>query len=590
MQLARADFYVGRRKRRGVFVPAVLSAAALALGAYVFLLLQPSVEGAVLDAYTGQPLGGATVSLGAGQATTDASGRFTLPALKDAAMLRVDAPGGYAGVERELPAGRARAVRLQVRPTTLEGTITRKGAGTPLAGMQVQAVNAEGGSTAATTTDEDGRYRLTDVPEDARLIIAAPGFARREIPVERQTTIDLELRPDVLTGVVRTRDGKPLKGATVGAPGTWTTAGPDGAYTLGGIPEEGRVTAKASGYRPQAVPAGEALTQDFALEPLVVKSVYLTPDTIRDDQKFNALVALADRTEINAMVLDFKDESGWLHHDSRIPLAHEIGAVHPDYDLRPRLQTLKHHSVYTIARVVAMQDDTLASKRPDLAVRNSKTGGVWANNNGVAWANAMRPEVWNYNIAVALEAVELGFDEIQYDYVRFPSDGDMDAIDVGTANTTATRTEAIYQFLKRSQEALAPLGVPLSIDIFGIAMWDPGDTGIGQQLEKLAPAVDYVCPMIYPSHFFGGSLGFDIPNDHPYEVILYSLQAGAERMDNPKNKLRPWLQDFSYGRGIAYGPNEIRAQTKATYDFGATGWMLWNAKNTFTEAALLAER
>ena len=323
--------------------------------------------------------------------------------------------------------------------------------------------------------------------------------------------------------------------------------------------------------------------------PPTIRAIYLNPDVIIDEAAFNGLLALADRTEINAMVLDVKEESGLLYHQSGVALAREIGAVRPRFDLPRRLATLKAHGVYSIARIVCMQDPTLAAARPALAVRNSKTGGAWENYGGVAWVNAMRPEVWEYNAAVAVEAARLGFDEIQYDYVRFPSDGDMAAIDLGVANTLTARTEAIAQFLKLTRDALAPSGRPLAADIFGIVLLLPDDNNIGQQLERLATEVDYLCPMIYPSHFPPNALGWRVPNDHPYEMILESLQLGGERIADAERKFRPWLQDFSYGRGIEYGPEQVRAQIQATNDFGAGGWMLWNAASTFSEGALLPE-
>jgi hypothetical protein len=442
---------------------------------------------------------------------------------------------------------------------------------------------------AQTTTDAGGRYHLADLPGGAaRLIAEGPGFARKEIALVPGAGLDLTLRPDTIGGVVRASDGKPLPKATVAMAGVTTTTGADGAYTLAGIPDDSRVVVKASGYAPQERTPGEARALDFRLEPLVVKGIYLTPDALLDDDRFDALLALADRTEINAMVLDFKDESGRLFHASPHPLANAIGAVRPAYDLRERLARLREHDIYAIARIVCMQDHTLAYARPDLAVLDRR-GGVWENDNGAAWVNAMLPEVWGYNIELAVEAAELGFDEIQYDYVRFPSDGDVDAIEVGTEYTAAARTDAIYGFLTATQEALAPRGVPLAIDIFGIALWDQHDNGIGQQLERLAPVVDYLNPMIYPSHFSTGWFGVERPNDHPYLAIMQSLRAGGERMEQPQRKQRPWLQDFSYGRGAEYGPDQVRAQIQATYDYGATGWLLWNAKSIFTEDALLPE-
>ena len=586
MRLGRDDYYVGRRRRRGAVWPAFLSAAALVAAVVLFFWLRPTISGTVTDAHSGQPVGGVGIQLGDQRATTDGRGRFTLTAVREPATLVLKPGDGYAPTEQEVRPGARKDLAIKLRPAALSGTIVHQQSGAPLPGVVVKAVNADGASSPPATTDERGRYRLAGVPDGARLVVEGPGFARKELEIGQRTALDLQVRPDIVGGVVRTKGGQPVADATVAVNGAVVTTGEDGAYTLAGVPDGAAIVVQAPGYRRQQQEPGDATTLDFALEPLVVKAIYLTPESVMKDEKFNALLALADRSEINAMVIDFKDETGWVWHDSKHAKAREYGAVRAEYDLEGRLKTLREHNVYTIARIVCMLDPTLAHKNPAVAIRNSKTGGIWENDSGVAWVNAMQPDVWRYNIAFAVEAAQLGFDEVQYDYVRFPSDGDIEAIDLGAPNTVANRTEAIYNFLRTSREALAPYGVPLAIDIFGIALFDQDDNGIGQQLEKMAAVVDYICPMIYPSHFGRGWGGFDIPNHHPYEIILTSLQTGGERIAIPQRKFRPWLQDFSYGRGIEYGPKEVRAQMQATYDFGATGWLLWNANNTFTEGAL----
>src|SRR5947208_5497544 len=223
MELGYAGLYVGRRKRRSAVLPALMSVAALAMGAYLFLLLRPTVTGTVVDAYSHQPLGGTTVALGDDRATTNGKGQFTLSSVKSASTLSVEAPLGYAPASQDVPAGRVRGLQVAVRPTTLSGTITRRGSGAPLAGIEVQAINDAGGSSTPATTGDDGAYSLDDVPEGARLVVVGPGFARKEIAIGQTTGLDLELRPDILTGVVRTRDGKPIKGATVGMAGLIAT-------------------------------------------------------------------------------------------------------------------------------------------------------------------------------------------------------------------------------------------------------------------------------------------------------------------------------------------------------------------------------
>jgi hypothetical protein len=589
MGLGRNDYYVGRRRRRGVVLPTFMSVGALALAAVLFVLLRPTIGGKVTDDYTGEPLSKVRVTYGDQHTTTDAAGRFTLTPRRSAATLEVTAPHGYACGEQEVNPGDTN-LQIACRPTTLAGTLRRKNSDTPLQGITVRATNGEDETSSEAISDDNGWYELSDVPADARLIVEGPGFARKEVEIGRTTALDLDLHPDVITGTVRAKGGGAISGATVGVTGATATSGKDGSFTLSGVPEDAPIAARAAGYRVQRVEQGDDPRIDFVLDPLAVKAIYLTPDTISEDAKFNAILALVDRTELNAVVIDVKDETGTILHDSQVPLAREIGAVHPSYDLNARLKTLHEHNVYAIARIVCMLDPTLATAKPEFAVHNSKTGGIWKNNNGIAWVNAMRPEVWRYDADLALEAASLGFDEIQYDYMRFPSDGDMDAIDLGAPNTGAARTEAIHNFLKLTHDALAEYGVALGADIFGIALWDANDNGIGQKLEQIAPVVDYICPMIYPSHFAAGSFGYPIPNDHPYEVILESLQNGDTRIADAKAKFRPWLQDFTYGPGIDYGPNEVRAQIKGTYDFGATGWLLWNANSVFTEAALLPEK
>lgn len=589
MGIGGSDYYVGRRRRRGVVLPAFMSVGVLALAAVLFVLLRPTIGGTITDEYSGEPLADVAIAYGDQRATTDGAGRFTLTPRRSAATLVVAAPHGYRCPEHEVNPGDSN-LQLSCRPTTLAGTLRRKHTDTPLEGITVRAVNGADETSSEAVSDANGWYELADVPADARLIVEGPGFARKEIEIGRATVLDLELRPDVISGTVRAQGGGAIPGATVAVAGAATTTGQDGTFALAGVPEAAPLAVRAPGYQSQRAEPGGEPRVDFVLEPLVVKAIYLTPDVMIKDDQFNALLALADRTEINAMVLDFKDESGWLHHDSKVTAAREIGAVHPAYDLPARLRTLQEHNIYTIARVVCFLDQTLPVERPHLAVRNTATGGIWENDNGAHWVSAMHPEAWDYNIAVAVEAASLGFDEVQYDYVRFPTDGDREVMDLGAPNTKDRRTDAIAGFLERTRAALTPYDTALAVDVFGVTLFDKNDNdALGQLLEKIAPHVDYICPMIYPSHYIPGIFGFDLPNDHPYEIILGSLELGIGRVPNAQAVLRPWLQDFSYGAGIDYGPNEVRAQIKATYDFGGTSWMLWNAANEFTEAALEPE-
>jgi hypothetical protein len=225
-----------------------------------------------------------------------------------------------------------------------------------------------------------------------------------------------------------------------------------------------------------------------------------------------------------------------------------------------------------------------------LAIKDEVTGQPWRDYNEAAWVNPANRELWDANIALAIEAAELGFDEIQYDYIRFPSDGDLSTADFGfDYGDEEERVKIITDFVKMSHEAIAPTGAAFGIDVFGIIAIYPDDQGIGQRLADLAPYVDYMCPMVYPSHFDPTSI--DVggePNDFPYETIELSMELAKDKMPGMEGKLRPWLQDFSLGGMSDYGPEEVRAQIDASEETGASGWMIWDPSNEYTVEAFNA--
>jgi hypothetical protein len=214
------------------------------------------------------------------------------------------------------------------------------------------------------------------------------------------------------------------------------------------------------------------------------------------------------------------------------------------------------------------------------------TGRPWRDVNGVAWANPFSQEVQEANAELAREAVELGFDEIQYDYVRFPTDGNLRKMDFGQEVNQATRSQAIVDCLTHTRRRLKGTGAKLTADVFGYTLVVEDDLGIGQNVERMARACDAVCPMVYPSHWPVGSMGLNgHPNNFPYETIARAMDRGKAKMATPQ-KLRPWLQDFSLAGLGAYGVREVRAQIDAAEDAGVGGWMLWNAASVYQEGAL----
>ncbi len=578
-----------RRRRQPVswWFSALLIVAIIAAAGtigYETLLNRPSVSGTVVNAYTLTPVPDVSIVADQKTATTDASGHFKINGSVQQITATKD---GYARGQATVTSS-SDSVRLTLRPNVIAGTVVSTANQKPIPGVTVSLMN---GSTeiASTTTDDFGSYSFKDVPEGASISFGAPDFAVVSRSVDRQATIDVELKPDVLVGTVTDDKGQPIAGAVVAAGTAYTNAGSDGSYRLEGIGDSDTVYFKAPGFVAISEPVDPTLRMDASLTPIHVNAIYATANTASSPELFDPLIKIADTTEVNAMVVDLKDSSGHVFYDTKVPLAHEIGAAAPELDPSAVVKNLHDHHIYAIARIVVFEDPILAEARPDWAIHDSSSGGLWRTWNGLAWVNAHRKEVWDYDVAIAKEAAAFGFDEIQLDYIRFPTDGPMNKAEYGVPHDDQTRPKAIGDFLTEMYDAIAPTKSYLAADVFGLTLWESGDGNIGQNLETVSQHLDYVCPMVYPSHFYTGSMGFDIPNDHPYEVILWSLQNGEKRVPQYKAKLRPWLQDFSLGEGIAYGPTEVKRQIDASNDFGATGWMLWNAGNEYHTSALAPE-
>lgn len=544
----------------------------------------PAVSGVVVDAYTEEPVSGARVALGATAVETNGDGEFSFDSpISGALSISHD---DYESTQVAVTEADQR-VRVQMRPTTLSGRVINVRTGDPVIGATV-TVTSPTQASVKTITDENGRYLLFDVPADATITIEYPGLTTISQPVDRNTELDFEVRPDVITGLVTDQDGRPLSNAQVEIGGVSAVTGPDGTFQLSGVPAEGQIVVKRAGYRDAVVDYPDDMTVEVSLEAFDVRAIYVSAAVAGDDRQWDALLDLIDRTELNAVVLDVKDGTGAVLYDTKVQLAIDAGARAPAYDLKSRLDDLKDRDIYAIARVVVFEDPILPAAQPERAIRDLATGQTWTTWDGRAWPNAFDETVWQYNIDIAAEVAEAGFDEIQLDYLRFPTDGPVEVADYGREVTVEARTTAISEFLTRMRAALAPTGTFLAISVEGTTLWDESDNGIGQDLDLMAPLADVVNPRIYPSHFSPGSFGYDFPNDHPYRVISINMQRIEERFGSAGFKFRPWLQDFSSGLGIDYGIEQVRAQIDATAEHGAPGWMLWNATSTYTEGALRA--
>jgi hypothetical protein len=543
------------------------------------------LSGVVTDAYTGKPVPGAIVSTVDSTATTNGDGRFSVDDITapNLTISRED----YESTQVAVTAPDER-IEVELRPTFVEGTVRNKRTGEPIGNVTVTATGSAG-ATVSAQTDQEGHYRIDNLPPDATITVAYEGFTVTSKPIGRNVKLDFEIRPDVLSGRITDEAGQPIEGAVVSIDIASAVTGPDGTYRIAAVPESGTVTVKKAGYLDHSGDLPDSLRFDATLKAFRIRAVYVAAETAADDQRWSELIDLVDQTEINAVVLDVKDESGRIYYASQVRLAQEVGASAPGYDLQARLRELRDHKIYAIARIVVFNDPHLAAQRPELAIQDPTTGGLWTTWDGLAWVNPHRREVWDYNVDIAVEAARAGFDEIQLDYLRFPSDGLLDNADYGAEFVGESRLDAIAGFLARMQESLKPTGAFLALNVAGLALWDEGDGGIGQNLAAMAPYADVICPQVFPSHFYPGQLGLDIPNDHPYDVVLMSLQSGADLVPDAKDKFRPWLQDFSFGEGIAYGNAEVQAQIQAVNDYGAHGWMLWSPTNDYHDGALVRE-
>jgi len=317
------------------------------------------------------------------------------------------------------------------------------------------------------------------------------------------------------------------------------------------------------------------------------KGIYLTGYTAAWKARRQELVDLVNRTEVNSMVIDIKDASGRIFFDTDIALAHEIGSEDGRIpDLKEWLQELKEQGIYTIARIVVFQDPYLARSKPEISLK-SKSGNIWRDYKGQAWVDPTYQLIWDYNLDLAKEAAAIGFDEINFDYIRFPSDGNISQIVYANLDKYPAETEkqsknlVMADFYSYVGQQMTFVPALTSADLFGMTLWRSDGMNIGQRYEDAAQHFDYIAPMVYPSHYYPGFEGFNNPADHPYAVVYSSLiQEKDLVIPNKKAQLRPWLQDFDLG--AVYDSTKIRAQTQAAEDAGTSGWFMWNARNVYT--------
>lgn len=342
-----------------------------------------------------------------------------------------------------------------------------------------------------------------------------------------------------------------------------------------------------------APPAGRKIDPNFPpIGPLdAIRGFYVSYFAIGHAEFRQRVFELLDTTELNAVVIDAKGDHGWISYPTQIPLAQEIGANRPTArDFADVMAELKRRDVYTIARIVTFKDNPLAKSYPEYAVKTRGAGGamdIWQDHEKLSWTDPFLKPVWDYNIQVAIEAAQMGFDEIQFDYVRFPTPSQAGVPQFSQEVTKETRVAAITGFLSAARGQLLPFGVKVAADTFGYACWRKDDTLIGQDIDRLAQYLDVLSPMLYPSTFGSGIPGYKFAVAHPYEVVHESARRAVARVTQFNCSVRPWIQDFPDYRfdKRVYGKEEIQAQIKGCFDAGSTGFIVWDPRVKYTNGA-----
>lgn len=357
--------------------------------------------------------------------------------------------------------------------------------------------------------------------------------------------------------------------------------------TLAETETENGVSAAEEEMAAEEEPEPIAINAAVRPEPVKVRGIYVSTYVAGTGGRMDEILEQMEGTGLNAVVIDLKDDEGRITCSVDSPLAQEIGAARVlIQDMTGLIGKLKERGIYPIARVVAFRDPYLAEQKPEWSLHMTD-GSIYRDGNGLAWVNPYRQEVWDYLVEVGKTAGKLGFEEVQFDYVRFSVDSEVEEVVFDPEDTQGrSRTEAIGQFMDYAYGELAGEGLYVSADVFGTIIRSNQDAqAVGQDYREMAGKADYICPMIYPSHYGDGSFGIEHPDMQPYDAVYQALLGSREALEDAEEGgrqavVRPWLQDFtaSYlNHYIDYGDEEVRAQIQAVYDAGYEEWLLWDA-------------
>jgi hypothetical protein len=536
------------------------------------VLIPNTLSGTVRDPETGAPVPGSSVTADELSLATDEQGHYALRRVRSGALLSASMPG-YQTQKAVFSGQKVQDFALQ--PTQTEMRVLDSYSHEPVANASVTYDSTEA------TTDANGSLVIKRLLANSTLFIHAVGYEPMEHVYKGGDNVAIALRPNTLQGVVReNRESAPVASAVVkvmsaGQVITSTITGQDGRYFFHSIPAAVTLTVTALDYERFEKPVGAVTRMDVDLKRFEVRGIYMPLGLLTSQRRVLDLLDLIDQTELNAIVVDIKNDRGWLAFPSAQVEAQRSKAYQPNVmDIGRFLELCRQKTIYTVARVVLFKDPSLVGAYPEWAVHTADDQ-LYVDTEGSTWADPFRAEVQDYLIAIAKEVAGLGFDELQFDYIRFPSDGSAGKAKYSQESTLESRCTTIREFCARLHRELEPSEVVLSADLFGLTVWvDPQkDMGIGQRVIDIAPYVDYLSPMLYPSTFVSGNLGYEEPMRYPYEIVYRSC---IELSKRTQTRVRPWLQHYSW-KDVTYGTEELRREKKAAEDAGTYGWIFWHA-------------
>lgn len=492
---------------------------------------------------------------------------------------------GYVDSESGTPTPHTGVGGVSGDDVAVSGTIVDASTGDPIDGVSVTAIDDDGEEVVA-TTGADGRFELPDVSGETAVTFSVDGYGSLEEELGPDDEHVVELEAPHIEGRVINANGSPVRGATVAAGDVYTRSIENGKFRLEHVSDDGDIIVKAAGYQTKVVEIND-FDGSLVLESESLQALFAPANLIADEDRFEEFLEMVEESDVNAVVVDVKDALGRVHYDTDVELAHEIGAVTPNLDLDHVLLDLAARDIQAIARVSVFEDPALPAAQPELGINDSFSEDLWRTWQGDPAPNPYREEVWDYNIALIQELADYGFDEVQLAAVRFPDNGLVNRADFGQVSTARHRRSAIADFLDEAYAAIAARPARLSADIFAMSLWDESNNLNGQDLMTMAERVDYLNPRLFPSDFESGSLGFDDPSSEPFAMVGRSLESGQSLLPRHlEDRIRPWLQAFSYGPAMPFGEEAVRQQIGATERFGATGWMLWNPDGDYDPAAI----